>query len=229
MDVEIDRAEKIGRKSEICRARAEIAHRCGEGFLEHIARLPREVEAALTGHLARLDEHHLAAERSITEARGDPGARRDLGALCSRGRGPEDLLNEGSVGFYGLVIALGDVDGDGAAERRDLPIELPHAELIRIVFNELVERLGRDIELDRAEPMLFELARRDEIPSDGELLFARISGQLNDLHTIVERPRDGSRGIRCGDEHHLAEIDWDIEIMVVELAVLFGIENLEER
>lgn len=59
-------------------------------------------------------------------------------------------------------------------------------------------------------------------------LLGDISAELNDLHTVEERPRNGVEVVGGGNEHHVREVVVDVEIVVVERLVLFGVEDLEE-
>ena len=64
---------------------------------------------------------------------------------------------------------------------------------------------------------------------DRELLVARVAGDLEDLHAVAERRRDRVGDVRGGDEHHLREVERDLEVVVGERVVLLGVEHLEQR
>ena len=64
---------------------------------------------------------------------------------------------------------------------------------------------------------------------DMELLFRRVAAELNDLHAVIERRGDIRSDVRRGYEQHLAQIIWNLKIIVPEGIVLFGIEHFEQR
>ena len=71
---------------------------------------------------------------------------------------------------------------------------------------------------------------RDQVLScDRDLLPLRITGQLDDLESVLKRQRDRVLLIRGRDEHDITQIVIEIEIMVIERLILFRIEHLEQR
>src|SRR3546814_1848296 len=67
-----------------------------------------------------------------------------------------------------------------------------------------------------------------DLLGDFDLLVLGIAFEPDDLHAVEQRLRQVER-VRGGDEHDVAEVDVDLQIMVLELAILFGVENLEQR
>ena len=63
---------------------------------------------------------------------------------------------------------------------------------------------------------------------DGELLEFGVSGNRDHLHAILQRHRDALQVIRGGDEHDVGQIIVEVQIVVTEGVVLFGIQNFEQ-
>ena len=63
---------------------------------------------------------------------------------------------------------------------------------------------------------------------DVRLFVLGVAGQPDDLHAVEQRRRDVER-VRGADEHHLGEIEVDLEVVIAERGVLLGIEHLEQR
>src|SRR3982750_1206070 len=61
------------------------------------------------------------------------------------------------------------------------------------------------------------------------LLLPGVARQLDDLEAIAQRPRDRVELVGGRDEHHLRQIEGDLEVVIAERVVLFGIEDLEQR
>ena len=85
------------------------------------------------------------------------------------------------------------------------------------------------VELLRREAVLLELLRDQVLARDRQLLAPRVAGDLEDLHAVAERRRDGVGDVRRGDEHHVREIVRDLEVVIGERVVLLGVEHLEQR
>jgi hypothetical protein len=72
------------------------------------------------------------------------------------------------------------------------------------------------------------LLRRQIALRDVELFVLGVACQANHFHPIEQRRRDIHR-IAGGHEHHVGEIEINLDVMVTEPVVLFGVEHLEQR
>src|SRR6185437_16270341 len=61
------------------------------------------------------------------------------------------------------------------------------------------------------------------------LLLLRVTGELDDLHPIAQRARNGLEHVGGGNEENVAEIEGQCEIVVAESRVLLRVEHLEQR
>jgi len=64
---------------------------------------------------------------------------------------------------------------------------------------------------------------------DGELLVERVAAEADHLKTIVERVGDLVGVVRGGDEQHLREVVFDLQVVVAEGMVLLRVQHLHER
>ena len=55
-----------------------------------------------------------------------------------------------------------------------------------------------------------------------------VPGQANDLHAVLQRSRDGIKGVGRGDEEHLGEIVVHVQIVVIKGHILFRVQHLQE-
>ena len=60
------------------------------------------------------------------------------------------------------------------------------------------------------------------------LLLGDIAAHLDDFHTVKEGTGDGVEIVGGGDEQYLREIVINVEVVVVECRVLFGVEHFEQ-
>lgn len=78
------------------------------------------------------------------------------------------------------------------------------------------------------DAVILELLGQQELTNNVALVVVGVAGDLDDLHAIAERRRDGVHLVGVGDEEDLGEVDRDLDVVVAEGVVLLGIEHLEE-
>ena len=71
--------------------------------------------------------------------------------------------------------------------------------------------------------------RQQEPLGDLDLLELGVPGELQHLHPIPEGLGHGVQDVRRADEHHVREIELDVEVVVQKRVVLLRIEHLEQR
>src|SRR5438105_10259668 len=64
---------------------------------------------------------------------------------------------------------------------------------------------------------------------NADLLPLRVAGDADDLHAVAQRWADRLGDVRGGDEEHLRQVVWHLEVVIAELTVLLGIQHLEQR
>ena len=67
-----------------------------------------------------------------------------------------------------------------------------------------------------------------EALGDLELFQFGIAGKADHFHAILQRRRNGVQHVGRGDEEHLAQIVFDVEIVIHEHVILFWIEHFEQ-
>ena len=96
-------------------------------------------------------------------------------------------------------------------------------------MDDLLDRLVGDLQLLAADAVLAELLGHQVVLRDRQLLDRGVAGQLHHLHAIEQRLADRVGLVRGADEHHLGQIDRDLDVVVDEVLVLLGVEDLEHR
>ena len=74
--------------------------------------------------------------------------------------------------------------------------------------------------------MLFDLLGDQVAFCDFDLFMFGIAGQADDFHPVQKR----ARHVECvgrGHEHHVRQVIVDLKVVIVERAVLFGVQNLK--
>lgn len=77
--------------------------------------------------------------------------------------------------------------------------------------------------------MLVHLARQQVIQRDLALLLLGVARQLDDLHAVEQRTRNSRKIVRRREEHDIGQVERQLDIVVAERDVLFGVEHLEHR
>ena len=68
-----------------------------------------------------------------------------------------------------------------------------------------------------------------QVPAgDVQLLFLRVTGQLDDFHAVDEGRMNRRQLVRGGDEQHLRQIDRHFEIVIAERVILRRVEHLQQ-
>ena len=75
--------------------------------------------------------------------------------------------------------------------------------------------------------MLLELFGQEVPPRNLQLLLVRITGQLNNLHPVQQRPGDRAGCISCGDKQDLAQVHRNLQEMISESVVLLTVQHLQ--
>jgi hypothetical protein len=110
----------------------------------------------------------------------------------------------------------------------DPAFEIANARLPGIIPNDSQDGLIAECDLALPQPVFKNLSLNQVALGDMEFLLVRVSGELQDLHSVPQRPRDSIQHIGGSDEHHLAQVKGDIQVIIPEIPVLLGIQYLQQ-
>ncbi len=209
---------------------ANVAHRRLGGLLHHVTELAGELELARAVHLGAFDEEDFTTDGRPGEASRDAGFCRTLRYLRDEARRPEVRPQRLLVGDGPWpLLTFSDLHRDTTNDACDLTLEITNAGFTGVVIDDRLD--GRVLEGDLLglDAMLIQLLRHEMHARDVELFAPCVTGDLDDLHAVPKRRRDGVAHIARGYEHHLREVVWDFEVVVAESVVLLGVEHLEQR
>ena len=77
--------------------------------------------------------------------------------------------------------------------------------------------------------MLFALLGQQMLLCDLELFLVGIARELDDLHAVEQRARDGVKRVGRQDEEHIRQVDRDLHEVIAEVVVLLCVEHLQQR
>ncbi len=67
------------------------------------------------------------------------------------------------------------------------------------------------------------------VPGDEDLLVLGVPVELDQLHPVEQRAWDRLEHVGRGQEHHVGQVELDLEVVVAERVVLRRVEHLEQR
>ena len=97
-----------------------------------------------------------------------------------------------------------------------------------VLVDNLAHRGGIYLEIGGLEPMLLALLGQQEVLGYLQFLFSEVAGNVDYLHTVQQGGLHGRNTVGGGNEEYLREVVVQIEVVVVESSILFGIESLEK-
>ena len=125
-------------------------------------------------------------------------------------------------------LAFRDARSNLSADGSDLAFQAADAGFACVITDDALQRLIRKTHLRGAQSVFSDLARDEVAARDSYLLLVRVTGEIDDLHPIIERAGYGFRRVGSRDEEDLGKIEGDLQVVVAEFAVLFGVEDLEQ-
>ena len=111
-----------------------------------------------------------------------------------------------------------------------LLFKLSHTALACVLFDNLLygSLVERRLVFLGSQSAVVNLARNEVAFGYLYLLFGDVSAHFNQLHTVEQRLRYAAEVVGCSYEEHLREVVVNVEIVVVEGVVLFGVEHFEQ-
>ena len=97
-----------------------------------------------------------------------------------------------------------------------------------MVHDDRPQGLVSDVDLGLVEPVALELAPEQVVTSDRHLLVLGVAVEGKDLHAVQERARHRVGDVGRGQEHHVTQVEVDLQIVVPERVVLGRVENLQQ-
>ena len=136
-----------------------------------------------------------------------------------------DVLRDHDGGFVALRPTPSDLPAEGA----DLALQVPYAGLPGVAANQGADRRLGEGHLLACQAVVPYLLRDQMLDGDLQFLFLGVAGQLQHLHAVSERRRDGIHHVCGREEQHFRKIERHVQVVVAEGVVLLGIQDFEER
>src|SRR5882724_10063194 len=230
VNVNVDLLVEVALEPELLGAGAHVAHRCLRRLLHHLAQAAGDEQLPLAGHHLHLGGEQLAAHVGPRQPGRDADLVLDFRLSVAVARRAEVRV-QALRGHpdAGVAVLLHHLDRDLSTHTGDLALEVPDTRLLRVVADDRHERRVGEDDVLGLQAVRLVLLRDQIFLGDVQLLELRVARDADDLHAVLERARDAVEGVRGGDEHDLREVVVHVQVVVVEGAVLLGIEHLQQR
>ena len=222
----------------LIKLRVDAEHLCaaadiGDGGLRRLLHDVAEVAGQL--QLSGAVEHggfnieHFPADGCPGKAAHEADLILRIDVLRLKARGAEIVGHAACAQLHAFALAERDALGRLAADGGELALEHAHAGFARIERDDLADGIVAHAQLRRLEPVLFALLRQQMLLCDLELFLVGIARELDDLHAVEQRARDGVKRVGRQDEKHIRQVDRDLHEVIAEVVVLLCVEHLQQR
>src|SRR5712692_3447044 len=126
-------------------------------------------------------------------------------------------------------FTAGNARRDSTANRSDLALELAHAGFVRVIVDDLPERVVLPVDLFGLQAVFFHLPPDEITFRDLELLALGVTGQRDHFHPVAHRFGHAVDVIRGRDKNDLRKIERYVEVAIDKSVVLARIEHFEQR
>mmetsp|Transcript_29204 Transcript_29204/g.56461 ORF Transcript_29204/g.56461 Transcript_29204/m.56461 type:complete len:553 (-) Transcript_29204:1689-3347(-) len=140
----------------------------------------------------------------------------------------KEVVNIFSGDFDGLGLFLDDLGQGFARHLGNLTLKVPHARLASVIADDRRQRIICQLELGLLQAVVLDLFGDKVLLGNLTLFILRIARQRNDLHPVEQRPGHVV-AVRGGQEHHVGEVIFDLQIVIDKGAVLFRVQHFQHR
>src|SRR5690606_22350986 len=212
------------------RLRTNVTEGSAGAFLHHLTKLARVLEAFAARHPCRFDKQHFAAYRS-------PGQTRcHTGPICALldffpvavAWFAEQLTQVAPVDNHLVGCSFRDACNDFARRPPDLAFEGTNTSLAGVIAHDCKQRVLSEFDLFRAQAVLPNLAPNQIALGNLHLFLLGVTAQLDNLHTVPQRPRTRFQFVGSGNEQHFPQINRHVQIVIAELMILFRVKHFEQ-
>ena len=129
----------------------------------------------------------------------------------------------------GTRAPLGHLARHLAAHRADLTLQVAQARLAGVLGDYLADGVVSEADVFRLEAVFLHLARYQVAAGDLQFLLLRVTGKVDDLHTVAQGRRHRVDLVGRGNEHDIGETERHVDVVVGERVVLLRVQHLQKR
>ena len=209
------------------RSRADVGRSSRNRLLHHVAQVARHRHAALAGHHDAFNGQQLAAHLGPRQTGHNTDLVLAVDLAVAILRHTEELLDNGRSHLHRLLLRDHEFLHTLAGQCRNLTLEVTHARFAGVAADQEQQRVVVDRPFLRVQAVLGDRGRDEMLAGNLNLFVLGVAGDADDLHAVHQRSGNIER-IRGRDEHHVGEVVIHLEVVIVERAVLLGVEDLKQ-
>ena len=228
MDMYIPLLEKDRIYADLPGIGLQVGKRRGCTLLHDIAQVSGQFEFTLPFTQARLDEQDISTDIGPGQSHCHPG---HIGGLV-------DLVGVPRLTKDPLHILSGDGALDPALDRiflghrphqgGQLTVEFPYPTLAGVLFDDHPQYIGTDLQRNLSQAMHLLLLGHEVTDGDLLLLLYGIAAEFDDLQAVPEGRLNALYIIGRSDEQDLAQVIFQLQIIVIERMVLLRIQHFQQ-
>ncbi len=127
-----------------------------------------------------------------------------------------------------LALAQFALRGDLPQDAGDRALQIPDARLAGILAREPAQRVLVHRDLVGLQSRALQLPGQQVVAGDDDLLVLGVAVEPDQLHPVEQRLRDGLQHIGRRQEHHVGEVELDLQVVVAEGVVLRRVQHLQQ-
>jgi len=229
VNVDIYLLVEFATEPQIMGAGAHIGHGCLRRFLHDLTQAPRDGQLALARDHRNFGFEQFSAHIGPGQTRGHAQFGLGSGASVAEFLRAKILREILGVDLHRILRLRPDhLDNHLATEAGKLALETPDTSFLGIMANQAQDGIIRAAKAFFRQTVGIAHLRHQVLLGNIELFEFRVARDADDLHPILQGPRDPFKVVGRGHEHHLGKIIVYVEVMIVEGGILFGVEDFEQ-
>ena len=118
---------------------------------------------------------------------------------------------------------------DLAADIADLTLQISDTRFASVRADQRGNSFIAELDILFRQAGLQHLFLDQELLGDLDLFVLRVAVQAKDFHAVLQGGRNGVHHVGSGHEEDLGKVIFDVEVVIDEHKILFGIEHFEQR
>ena len=227
MDVNIDFFIEIFRQAIALRSCPNIGKRRLDGFLHDVTEFTGHDHPSRSFHNAGFDGQQFSADFRPGQTDGETDLILAFRFTMSEFRHAQILRNGVCCnGNFFRCLRLDKFFGNFATDGGYFSLQIPNTRFPRVLSNNPQQGASRKFDIFVLQPVGFHFLGDKIFFCDLQFFLFRVSGNADHFHSVLKRRRNSLQNVGRCNEHDVGQIVVQVQIIVIEGDVLFGIKNL---
>ena len=227
VNVDVPLVKHVGRQAEPIGVGLQMLQGDDGRLFHDVAEVAGQRQLARARRQRRLDEQDVASTRRPSEPGDDP--RHLVAFVPVFGSGDsEDVVQVFCTDLDVVGLFEGDLFGAVTHNFGESLVQPAYATLVGVLFHHRLDGCHRHFQVRFREARFVEVLGEEVALADLDFLFHGVAADVDDFHAVAQRGLNGAQVVARGEEHDLAQVVIEVEVVVVEGVVLLGVEDFEQ-